>query len=150
MKLTRRQLRKLIKEHMTKPSVSDDITPEELDKIHRMIDSGDPDYTSQADALIDTFGYEPGYGGRYSTDREMYENDPYRQMVKLGRQWEQAWDHGPPEDSRFARHAEREAFRVADKFGEKGFDRKKLLDVFFDTAGEPLYGEARMRHLGIS
>ena len=32
----------------------------------------------------------------------------------------------------------------------KGFDKKKLLDVFFDTAGEPLYGEARMRHLGIS
>ena len=54
MKITRRQLRKLISEIRIKPG--GDMDPEYLEKITSMIDSGDEDFITQADELAPMLG----------------------------------------------------------------------------------------------
>jgi len=65
MKITRSQLRSLIKEaineHRIKPSVAN-IPPEHLDKIHSLIDGG---RLAQAQSFIDAFGGDPDYVDDY-------------------------------------------------------------------------------------
>ena len=57
MKITRKQLRRIISdsinEYRTRPSVGD---PEFDDHLHGMISTGDPDYIKQADDLASTMG----------------------------------------------------------------------------------------------
>lgn len=58
MKITRRQLRKLINEIRVKPG--GDMDPEHVEKITAMIDSGDEDYIEQADELASMVGHDAG------------------------------------------------------------------------------------------
>ena len=68
MKITRRQLRRLIlQEVRIKPDVTD-ISSQHLDKIHRLIDMGDP---AQAQSLIDAFGGPSDYVDDYMAYQEV-------------------------------------------------------------------------------
>ena len=58
MKITRRQLRKIISEIRVKPG--GDMDPESIEKITSMIDSGDEDYIEQADELASLLGHDDG------------------------------------------------------------------------------------------
>ena len=58
MKITRRQLRKLINEIRVKPG--GDMDPEHVEKITSMIDTGDEDYIAQADELASMVGHDAG------------------------------------------------------------------------------------------
>lgn len=63
MKITRRQLRRLIlQEVRIKPSVTN-IPPQYLDKIHSLINSGE---IEQAQTFIDAFGGDPDYAYNHS------------------------------------------------------------------------------------
>ena len=69
MKLTEEKLKQLIvevmSEHLTKVDPPKDIPPEFLDKIHSLIDSGDPEYINQAQSFIDALGGDPNYVRNY-------------------------------------------------------------------------------------
>jgi hypothetical protein len=71
MKITRRQLRKLISEsvneYRTRPSIGD---PEFDDHLHRMISTGDPEYIEQADELAASMGLE---GDTFSKSQREYD-----------------------------------------------------------------------------
>ncbi len=58
MKITRRQLRRLINEIRVKPG--GDMDPENVEKITSMIDTGDEDYIAQADELASMVGHDAG------------------------------------------------------------------------------------------
>ena len=68
MKLTRRQLRKLINEIRIKPG--GDLDPEYSDKLTSMVDTGDEAFTTQADELAPMLGYE---GESFSQDLKAYD-----------------------------------------------------------------------------
>ena len=83
MKITRRQLRRLIKESILnempiiKPGADIyDYDPE--GKIEVLATSDNEENRNMADALADTFGYE----GSYSSDLDHYYNDPGRIMIQ--------------------------------------------------------------------
>jgi hypothetical protein len=81
MKVTRRQLRRLILQEMRiKPDALDatNIPPEHLDKIHSLINSGDPDLIDQAQSFIDAYEGDPNYARNY------YEYDIVGDLEKLG------------------------------------------------------------------
>jgi len=70
MKITRQQLRRLINEsineHIIKPDASTSgIPPKYLDKIHNLIDSGDPEKFNMAISLIDGLGGDTSYAYSY-------------------------------------------------------------------------------------
>ena len=67
MKITRKQLRKLINEIRIKPG--GDMEPEHSEKLTRMIDSGDEAFITQADELAPMVGYE---GESFSQDMQIY------------------------------------------------------------------------------
>ena len=77
MKITRRQLRKLIQEITIKPGgYLYDYDPE--GKIEVLATSDNEENRNMADALADTFGYE----GSYSSDLDHYYNEPGRIMIQ--------------------------------------------------------------------
>ena len=77
MKITRRQLRKLIQEITIKPGGDlYDYDPE--GKIEVLATSDSEEDRNMADALADTFGYE----GSYSSDLDHYYNEPVRIMIQ--------------------------------------------------------------------
>jgi len=83
MKITRKQLRRLIKESILnempfiKPGA--DIYDDDPEgKIEVLATSGDVGNRNMADALADTFGYE----GSYSSDLDHYYNEPGRIMIQ--------------------------------------------------------------------
>jgi DNA polymerase/3'-5' exonuclease PolX len=70
MKLNKRTLKKIIKEELeavldevrTMPTSPAGLNPEQMDKIHSLIDAGEH---SQAQSLIDAFGGDPSYVDQY-------------------------------------------------------------------------------------
>ena len=83
MKITRRQLRRLIlKEVRIKPDVTG-IPPQHLDKIHSLIDAGD---LEQAQAFIDAFDGDPNYINNHR------EYESVGDLEKLGNEREVVYD----------------------------------------------------------
>jgi len=68
MKITRRQLRRLINEIRIKPG--GDMNPEYLEKLTGLIDTGDESFITQADELAPMIGYE---GNSFSQDLKAYD-----------------------------------------------------------------------------
>ena len=68
MKITRRQLRRLIQEIRIKPG--GDMDPVHAEKLSGMIDSGDEAFITQADELAPMLGYE---GDSFSQDLKRYD-----------------------------------------------------------------------------
>jgi hypothetical protein len=77
MKITRRQLRKLIQEITIKPG-GDLYNYDPEGKIEALATSDDVMNRNMADAMADSFGYE----GSYSSDLDHYYNDPVRIMIQ--------------------------------------------------------------------
>jgi len=97
MKVTRRQLRRLILQEMRiKPDALDatNIPPEHLDKIHSLINSGDPDFIDQAQSFIDAYEGDPNYARNY------YEYDIVGDLEKLGNEAAGMYQQ-PPENPGF-------------------------------------------------
>ena len=69
MKITRKQLRKIISEIRVKPG--DDMDPEDVTTVNSMIDSGDEEVVKQADELASLLGHERG--DSFSQSLEKYD-----------------------------------------------------------------------------
>jgi hypothetical protein len=63
MRITRRQLRRLILQEVRIKPDAINIPPQHLDKIHNLIDTGE---LAQAQSLIDAFGGDPNYARNYT------------------------------------------------------------------------------------
>ena len=95
MKITRRQLRRLIlQEVRIKPDpAASMVPPEYMDKIHDLINSGDPANIEQAQSFIDAFGGDPNYTRNY----EEYEK--VGDMEKRGNEVAEMFDDPLPFDT---------------------------------------------------
>lgn len=104
MKITRRQLRKLIIEHMTKPRIpslpmgSEDEVLSKLDSYARYDDKMS---RNQADSLAAAFDYPEDRS--YSDDLQLYDasdrfSEAMSEMYKMGRLYADSFDFDDPED----------------------------------------------------
>jgi len=95
MKITRRQLRRLIKESILNemPFIKPDMSGfDDEGKLEDLAMSDDVGNRNMADALADTFGYE----GSYSSDLDHYYNEPGRIMIQQELD-DLSFEVGPPE-----------------------------------------------------
>jgi len=145
MKITRRKLRKLINESMTKPSMPNIPNDDFIGKIDSLARSGDN--RPQADSLADTFGY-PG-DRSYSDDLHAYDESgrigpDIHKMSELGTKYADAETHGDPEEYYFRRNALKKAAEICDSHDMSMV--KPLIDAFTDAAND--YERATMARAG--
>jgi len=131
MKITRRQLRRLIlQEVRIKPEpASSMVPPEHLDKVHRLIDMGE---LAQAQSLIDAFGGDPDYVYNYR------EYERVGDIEKLGAKIEKAASGYPwgalksPEDRKTIMDSEAEIDRRSEEIAQRHLDDYRSLDDIDD------------------
>ena len=131
MRLTRRQLRRLILQEVrikTDPG-SSMLPPEHLDKVHRLIDMGE---LAQAQSFVDAFGGDPNYVHNY---REYVR---VGDIEKLGAKKEKAASGYPwgalksDEDRRTIMDAEAEIVRRATEIAQQHLGDYRSLDDIDD------------------
>ena len=91
MKLTESKLKKLIVEVMSevrvRPAAPEGITPEQLEKIHSMIMTGEEENMNMAQSFIDAFGGDPNYAKNY------IEYETTGDLEKLGNKYAATQDY---------------------------------------------------------
>ena len=100
MKLTKETLKQIIKEELNavldeariKPVPPTILSPEHMEKIHSLIDSGDESYIEMAKSLIDGQGGDPNYVDQYIEYHQLsdagYEAfDPHKADPKFKQPW---------------------------------------------------------------
>ena len=135
MKLTRKQLRKLIAEHMIKPGIPNIPSGDALTKIDDL--ARQEDFQSDADSLAGAFGYPEDQS--YSADLRAYDDSgrlghAIDQMRALGTKYADAETHGDPEEYYFRRSALRNAAKICDSFDMSMV--KPLIDTFTEAAND--------------
>ena len=146
MKLTRKQLRRLIAEHMIKPGIPNVPSDDAMTKIDMMARS--EDLQPDADSIAATFGYPEDQS--YSDDLRMYDESgrlgkAIEQMLELGTKYADAETHGEPEEFYFRRDALKKAAEICDSFDMSLV--KPLIDSFTDAAND--YEEKRSKRMGL-
>jgi len=160
MKLTKETLKRIIKEELENvlnetrvaPTPPEGISPDQLDKIHELIMSKDPENMNMAQSLIDAFGGDPNYadrfyryettgdleklGNKYADLRDYYtyEADP---TGRIYRGYKQGLD--PREAEAKARAIDMEAEELIDKKFERDFPDGEMRH-HRDRELDPLYG----------
>lgn len=145
MKLTRKQLRKLIAEHMIKPGIPNIPSDEAIVKIDDL--ARQDDFQSDADSLAGAFGYPEDQS--YSADLQAYDDSgrlghAIDQMRALGTKYADAETHGDPEEYYFRRSALRNAAKICDSFDMSMV--KPLIDTFTEAAND--YEKASSAQIG--
>ena len=135
MKVTRKQLRKLIAEHMIKPGIPNVPSDEAIIKIDDL--ARQDDFQLDADALAGAFGYPEDQS--YSADLRAYDDSgrlghAIDQMRALGTKYADAETHGEPEEYYFRRSALKNAAKICDSFDMSMV--KPLIDTFTDAAND--------------
>ena len=135
MKITRRQLRKLIAEHMIKPGIPNVPSDEAIVKIDDL--ARQDDFKLDADALAGAFGYPEDQS--YSADLQAYDDSgrlghAIDQMRELGTKYADAETHGDPEEYYIRRHALKKAAEICDSFDMSMV--RPLIDAFTDGAND--------------
>ena len=91
MKLTEAKLKQLIVEVMTevrvRPTPPEGLTQDQLDKIHKLILSGDEENINMAQSLIDGFGGDPNYAESF------YQYETTGDLEKLGNKHAELYDY---------------------------------------------------------
>ena len=142
MKITRRQLRQLIAEHMIKPGIPNIPSDEALGKIDILARS--EDLQSSADVMAHSFDYPEDRS--YSDDLSVYDkvsraysSGDIDKMRELGSSYADSFAHDDPYDlgggegQYFRRHALRNAAKICDSH-ERPSDLKALIDAFTEGA----------------
>ena len=145
MKITRRQLRKLIIEHMTKPRIPNIPSDAALTKIDDL--ARQEDFEADADSLAGAFGYPEDQS--YSDDLRAYDDSgrlgpAVHQMRELGTKYADAETHGDPEEYYIRRHALKKAAEICDSFDMSMV--RPLIDAFTDGAND--YEKKSMARIG--
>ena len=141
MKLTRKQLRKLINETMIKPGIPNIPSVDALGKIDSLARS--EDLQADADALAGAFGYPEDQS--YSADLRAYDDigrlgRDIDQMHALGKKYADSFSHDDPYDLQggegryFRRAALKKAAMICDSFDMSLV--KLLIDNFTDGAND--------------
>ena len=91
MKLTESKLKELIVEVLSeirvRPTPPEGITPEQLDKIHKLIMTGEAEYLNMAQSLIDGFKGDPNYAESF------YQYETTGDLEKLGNKHAELYDY---------------------------------------------------------
>lgn len=145
MKLSRKQLRKLIAEHMIKPSIPGIPSEDAYTKIDDL--AHQEDFQSDADALAGAFGYPEDRS--YSDDLRTYDDSgrlgpAVHQMRELGTKYADAETHGEPEEYYIRRNALQKAAEICDSFDMSMV--RPLIDAFTDAAND--YEKESMARIG--
>ena len=139
MKLTKETLKRIIKEELEAvlyevriaPEAPEDISPDQLDKIHSLIMKGDQESLNNAQSLIDAFGGDPNYAINYLEYQEVGD------MEKLGNQANRAFSSEIPDfDDKAQELARAKAVRT---HGDPSFGgRNEKASDYFDTKKQHL------------
>ena len=145
MRITRKQLRKLIAEHMIKPGIPNVPSDEAIVKIDDL--ARQDDFQSDADSLAGAFGYPEDQS--YSADLRAYDDSgrlghAIDQMRALGTKYADAESHGEPETYYFKRSALKNAAKICDSFDMSMV--KPLIDTFTNAAND--YEESAAARIG--
>jgi hypothetical protein len=145
MKITRKQLRKLIAEHMTKPNIPNIPSGDAYVKIEDL--ARDEDSRASADSLAGTFGYPEDRS--YSDDLHTYDESgrlggDIHEMRELGHSYAASESHGEPEEYYIRRDALENAAKICDSY--KMSMVKPLIDAFTEAAND--YEKTRQRIKG--
>ena len=135
MKITRKQLRQLINESMTRPNIPNIPSGDAYAKIDGLARADD--HRLQADSLADTFGYPDDRS--YSDDLRVYDDSgrlgtDIQKMRDLGTKYADAETHGDPEEYYFRRNALKEAAAICDSFDMSLV--RALIDAFAEGAND--------------
>ena len=141
MKITRKQLRKLINETMIKPGIPNIPSVDALGKIDNMARS--EDLRADADSLAGAFGYPEDRS--YSADLRSYDDvgrlgAEIDNMHQLGKDFAESFEHDDPfdigagEGHYFRRHALRKANEICDSFDMSMV--RPLIDAFTEGAND--------------
>ena len=99
MKLTKETLKRIIKEELSavldevriKPTPPSILSPEHVDKIHGLMDSGEESFIDMARSLIDGLGGDPNYVDQYIEYHQLSdageEFDPHKADPKFKQPW---------------------------------------------------------------
>ena len=144
MKLTRKQLRKLINEAMIKPGIPNVPSAEAQGKIDDL--ARQEEFQASADSMAHTFGYPEDRS--FSKDLKTYDEfgrlgPAIGQMTKLGTKYADAETHGEPEEYYIRRDALKKAAEICDSFDMSMV--RPLIDAFTDAAND--YERAYMKRL---
>ena len=144
MKIARRQLRRLINEHMIKPNIPNVPSDDDLGKIDVMARS--EDLQTSADVMAHSFDYPEDRS--YSDDLSVYDSlsrasssGDIDKMRDLGHSYADSFSHDDPYDlgggegHYFRRHAMKNAAKICDSY-ESPADLKALIDSFTEGAND--------------